>query len=307
MGRILLVLFVAIFLNLAAIGQDSGGGYQELVRLYQEFQKFRRPAMIDGVPDYSPGAMQAKKEGLESFRKRLSEIPYEDWTVAQKVDYLLVRAKLNELDFQLRITRPWERDPGTYVDMIARIPYTETPISAESKENVQNRLRSVPKILERAKLNLTSVARALAEITLRRLEMSDGVNQGEPRRDVPPDGVIGWYEDFIECLAEHNPGLLPDAKQALSSVVGFRDWLKTNKSRMTAPVSIGLDNYNWYLKNVRLMPYTVEDILKIAEVEYYRTWAFLRITQHTNKLIPELEPAKTEGSGDIDPFVYRQT
>jgi hypothetical protein len=292
-GRLLWVFFAGIVLNIGAFGQDSSDGHTALLNLYQEFQKFRRVEAIDGVPDYSPGAIQARKKGLESFRQRLSAISYKDWTVSQKIDYLLVRAKLNELDFQLRVARPWERDPGTYVDMVYRIPFADTPIVEKSKKNLQSRLKAVPKILERAKVNLTSVASALADITIRRLERSDGVNQGEPRRDVPPEGVIGWYKEFIQRLSEHNPELLSDAKKALSSVEDFRDWLKTNKSRMTAPVSIGLDNYNWYLKNVRLMPYTVEDVLKIAEVEYARTWAFLRIEQHRNRALPELEPAKT--------------
>jgi hypothetical protein len=293
MWRILFVLFLGVILNVSTYGQNTNDGHEALVKLYQEFQNFRRPAVMDGVPNYSPAAIQAKEKGLETFRKHLSEISYEDWTVAQKIDFLLVRAKLNELDFQLRVTRPWARDPGSYVDMVARIPFADTPLTENSKGNLQNRLKTVPKILEQAKVNLTAVAKALAEITIRRLEQSDGVNQGEPRRDVPPEGVIGWYKDLISRLNQHHPELLADAKRALSSVESFRDWLKTNKSQMTAPVSIGLDNYNWYLKNVRLMPYTVEDVLKIADVEYYRTWAFLRIEQHRNRNLPELEPAKT--------------
>jgi len=293
MWRILFILCLGVFLNVSAQEQNINDGHQALVKLYQEFQKFRRAGVIDGVPDYSPAAIQAKEKGLESFRKRLSAISHEDWTVAQKIDYLLVRAKFNELDFQLRVTRPWERDPGTYVDMVSRIPFADTPLSEQSKGNLLTWMNAVPKILDQAKVNLTSVAKALADITIRRLERSDGVNQGEPRRNVPPEGVIGWYKEFVQRLSKHHPELLADANQALSSVEDFRDWLKTNKDQMTAPVSIGLDNYNWYLKNVRLMPYTVEDVLKIAEVEYSRTWAFLRIEQHRNRNLPELEPAKT--------------
>jgi hypothetical protein len=293
MLRALFVLFAGVFLNIASMGLDSNDGHQALVELYQKFQKFRRPEIIDGVPDYSPAAIQAKKKGLTTFQKRQSEISHEDWTITQKIDYLLVRAKLNELDFQLRVTRPWARDPGTYVDMIARIPYADTPLPEESIDNLRNRLKSVPKILDQAKVNLTAVAKALVDITIRRLERSDGVNQGEPRRDVPPEGVIGWYKDLISRLEQHHPELVPDANRALLSVENFCDWLKTNKTRMTAPVSIGLDNYNWYLKNVRLMPYTVEDVLKIAEVELYRTLTFLRIEQHRNRHLPEIEPAST--------------
>ncbi|UCE40193.1 MAG: DUF885 family protein [Candidatus Aminicenantes bacterium] len=296
--RVLFILCLGFFLNVAAFEQNSNEGYQQLIKLYQEFNKFRRPGGIDGVPDYSQSAIQGKEKGLDSFRKRLSEIPHKDWTVSRKIDYLLVKAKLNELDFQLRVTRPWARDPGTYVDIIAKAPYANTPLDDSTRKNLLNHLKAVPKILEQAKVNLTSVAKTLADITIRRLERSDGVNQGEPRRDVPPEGVIGWYKDLISRLKQHHPELLADADQALISVKNFRDWLKTNKPRMTASVSIGLDNYNWYLKNVRLMPYTVEDILGIAEVELYRTLTFLRIEQHRNRHLPGLEPASTAEEHD---------
>jgi hypothetical protein len=292
-GCVFFVLYASLFLSMAAFGQNVDDSYQELLKLYQEFNKFRRPEVMDGVPDYSPAAVRAKEKGLASLRNRLNEIPYEDWSVEQKIDYLLVRAKLNELDFQLRVIRPWERDPGTYVDMIARIPYTATPVVGGSEETLKNRLKTVPRILEQARVNLTGVSKTLADITIRRLERSDGVNQGEPRRDVPPEGVIGWYKDFLGRLEKHHPELMADANLALSSVENYRDWLVANRSLMTAPVSIGLDNYNWYLKNVRLMPYTVEDVLKIADVELYRTLTFLKIEQHRNRHLPEVEPART--------------
>jgi hypothetical protein len=291
--RVLFVLYAVVFLNIGAFGQSSSDGHEKLAKLYQEFEKFRRPKVIEGVLDYSQAAIQTKKKGLASFRDRLSNISHEDWTISQKIDYLLVRAKFNELDFQLRVTRPWERDPGTYVDLVSRIPYVNTPLTDRAKINILDRLQAVPRILEQAKVNLTSVAKTLAGITIRRLGRSDGVNQGEPRREVPPEGVIGWYKDLISRLERHHPDLLDDAEKALLSVENFCDWLKTNKPRMTASVSIGLDNYNWYLKNVRLMPYTVQDILKIAEVELYRTLTFLRIERHRNRLLPELEPAST--------------
>jgi hypothetical protein len=290
---ILFAFYGGVFFSISAQGRTSDECHSALVEMYQEFLEFRRPVVIDGVPDFSPAAIEARKKGLVVFRERLAGISTENWPVAPKIDYLLVRAKLDDLDFQLRITRPWERDPGTYVDMIARIPYAETPISEGSIEKLQSRLKTVPRILEQAEVNLTAAASALADIAIRRLERSDGVNQGEPRRDVPPEGVIGWYKEFIRRLSTHHPELVSDARKALSAVENFLDWLKTSRDRMTAPVSIGLENYNWYLKNVRLMPYTVEDVLKIAEVEYYRTLAFLRIEQHKNRRLPVLEPAST--------------
>lgn len=290
---VFLSVCLSIFVYIPATDQKPKTSYQTLLDLHEEFSKFRRPVIVDGIPDYSRAATKSKEKGLKAFRHRLEEINPEDWTISQKIDYLLMQAKFNELDFQLRVTRPWNRDPSTYVDRVARIPYADTPLSKEAQARLAERLKTVPKILELGKKNLTGVPRVLAEIAIRSLENSDGVNQGEPRRKVPPEGTIGWYEDLIGRLSTHHPVLLPDAEQALSSVKNYRDWLKENKSRMTAPGFIGLDHYDWYLKNVRMMPYTVEDIVRIAEVELYRTLAFLNIELHKNLKLPPLEPATT--------------
>jgi hypothetical protein len=288
------IFFFCLCVCSPAAQQNPTEGYQALLDLNTEFSKFRRPQLKDGIADYSSAALQAKSEGLLAFRKRLAEINPEEWTISEKIDYLLMRSKINELDFQLRVTRPWERDPSTYVDMIARIPHTETPLQDDALIRLKDRLNSVSKILDSGKANLTGVPRVLAEIVIRSLEKSDGVNQGEPRRKVPPEGTIGWFEDLIERLSNDHPELLPEAKQALFSVQEYRDWLKENLGRMTAPVHIGLDNYNWYLKNVRLMPYTVEDVVRISEVELYRTLTFLNIELFKNRNLPALEPATTE-------------
>ena len=299
MKRTFLFSFFVVFLSIFVYGsvlaaQSQSKGYQALLNLHKEFSEFRRPQMVDGIPDYSRSEMKSKEEGLKTFRVRLEEIDPEDWMISEKIDYLLMKSKLNELDFQLRVTKPWERDPSMYVDMISRIPYVDTPLQKEAQTRLADRLKTVDRILEQGKSNLIDVPRVLAEIAIRSLEKSDGVNQGEPRRKVPPEGTIGWYEDLIKRLSEFHPELQGDAEKALASVKNYRDWLKKNISRMTAPAYLGLNHYNWYLKNVRLMPYTVEDVIRIAEVELYRTLAFLNIELHKNRKLPPLEPATTE-------------
>ena len=105
---------------------------QSLVDLHQEFLEFRQPPIFDGFPDYREEVIKKQKQGLSDFHKRLSAIDPKGWSIPQKVDYLLVRAEFDKLDFRLRVTCPWERDPGLYVDMIARIPFRDLPLEKES-------------------------------------------------------------------------------------------------------------------------------------------------------------------------------
>jgi hypothetical protein len=63
---------------------------------------------------------------------------------------------------------------------------------------------------------------------------------------------------------------------------------------MTEPAHVGLENYMWHVKNVRLMPYSLEEIKIIAEVEWDRTLTFLKIEEHKNRNVPQIEPATSE-------------
>jgi len=130
-------------------------------------------------------------------------------------------------------------------------------------------------------------------MAIRQLEMSDGVNQGEPRRPTPPAGVIGWYRDLLDRLPKHHPELVADARTALKAAEGFRDWLKKSQPQMKEPAFVGLDNYNWYLRNVRLMPYDADDVRLLGKREEDRARTFLEIEEHRNRALPPMEPVKT--------------
>ena len=47
------------------------------------------------------------------------------WPIAQQVDYQLVRAEMNGLDFDLRVLKPWARDPAFYHSL--RTEQSDTP------------------------------------------------------------------------------------------------------------------------------------------------------------------------------------
>lgn len=264
-----------------------------LVALQEEILQARRPRVVDGVPDHSPAAVEARRESLAALEIRLEAIDPTGWPVSDRIDRLLVRAQLNAGDFEHRVVRPWARDPGLWVDLVRRTPYAEAPADADAAAALRHRLLTVPRILEEARARLTEAATELADMAVRQLSLSDGVNQGEPRRAVPPAGVIGWYEDLLQRLESDAPDLVPEARAARDAVVGFRDWLEAGRASMDETAWIGLQDYDWYLRNVLLMPYDHEDLRTLAERELARARTFLAIERHRNRGLPEIEPARS--------------
>jgi hypothetical protein len=293
-GR-LLTIGLVMACAIPVVGErQSAGDYRQLVRIHEEFIRARQLPSLDDLPDYRPEGIAAREKTGHALRARLNHIDPRSWPVSQRVDYLLVRAALDGLNFDHRVVRPWARDPGAYVDPIARIPYAALPLPGDRLTRLGAQLEAVPGFLSRAAELLTTPAGELAEIAIRQLEQSDGINQGEPRRAEPPPGVIGWYADLLERLPAHHPELVPAAQHAHAAVVGFRDTLKQRRPSMTEPAWIGLENYDWYLRHVRLMPFTSSDVRELGRREEARARTFLAIEQHRNRDLPPMSVAHSE-------------
>src|SRR5688572_8349460 len=101
-----MMIALLVYLGVAGVtaAQQPGAGarYQDLVVLFREWREFQKPKIVDGVPDYSPAAMAAQRQRLPEFQRRLQAIDPKGWPVAQQVDFQLVRAEMNGLDFDHR-------------------------------------------------------------------------------------------------------------------------------------------------------------------------------------------------------------
>ena len=59
-------------------------------------------------------AMKAKAAELPGYQQRLHQLDTRGWAPRQQVDYRLIEAEMNGLDFDLRVRQPWARDPSFY-------------------------------------------------------------------------------------------------------------------------------------------------------------------------------------------------
>jgi hypothetical protein len=269
----------------AEIKAKGGDNYSDLVTLFKEFRELQKPKMINGIPDYSVKAMEKQRKQLNNFQRRLKAIDKSTWSVSQKVDCLLVQAEMNGLDFYQRVLKPWARDPGFYLQTqggagptrygVLRI--RKLPIPKENIKEVKMKLKALPEILKRAKVNLTEGAGDLALCALHYM-----------------DDEISLYRRIAAAMKKHHPHLLSDANRALVAVKDYGRWLKEKRNKMTAPAGVGKENYNWWLKNVQLLPYTWEECLNIVMHEDYRMITTLELERNRNQHLPELKPVEEQ-------------
>jgi uncharacterized protein (DUF885 family) len=272
--------------------------YEGLVSLFSEWRAFQKPKLEDGVPDYTARAMAAQRAELGSFQRRLAAIDPAAWPISEQVDYHVVRAEMNGLDFDHRVLKPWANNPGFYVTVFSEESdqparegpfaygavelWTHTfPLSAQSAAQIDSGIRAIPTLLAQAKTNL--------------------VGHG---RDIWNYGLKSVKQQKAELAAlaarlERAPGKLKaDVQKAIEATDAFAAWLESQAPSKTGPSGIGVDNYNWYLKNVQLAPYTWQEEVTTMERELARSHAHLAMEELRNAKLPPQVPIASAAEHD---------
>ena len=176
-------VFLASLVLACCSGAFAENSYKTLIKMNEEILELAKPEQNDGVPDLSRRAVVKQRAQLEVSRERLLDIDTSSWPVPQRVDYLLVWSKMNDIVFRHRVMQPWSRDPLTYLYQCRAIPHAEAPSAPERRAALSRELKAVPKMVQNAIENLTQPAGELARLAIFLLDHFDGVGQGEPYRD----------------------------------------------------------------------------------------------------------------------------
>jgi uncharacterized protein (DUF885 family) len=273
---------------------QSSSTHEDLVRLFHEWRVFQKPAIADGVPDYTPAAMEKQRRALPGWQKRLAAIDTKGWPIKDRVDWELVRAEMNGLDFDHRVLTPWSRNPCFYSVIVPEESDTPTkegpafagalftwryqvPLSSADAATFRTTLRAIPRLLEQAKANLTGDARDLwlAAVHAQRQQAAE-------------------LDALAARLAPHHPDLAEDAKKAKASVDAFRGWIESRLPEKKAASGVGVESYDWYMKNVWLVPYGWRDEVDLLKREHGRSLSSLALERNRNRALPELAPIGSE-------------
>ena len=284
--RIIYLLLCVLTISCNSKNDISLGNndYKALVELFQDFRTIQDIPISNGVPDYTPKAIAHQKSSLDKLQRRLGLIDTTGWPIPDRVEYHLVKAEMHGLEFYHKVLKPWSRDPGFYLQTqdgagptrVAYFNFDEFPIPQEVLTEAKIKLIALPKVLDQAKKNLTDGADDLAYCALHYLPYE-----------------IMLYERIYKEIKQYHPDLESIAAKALGAVKQYDTWLKKNKSKMTAPAGVGKDNYNWWMKNVQLIPYTWDELYDIIMREDDRLLTTVALERNRNRDLPELKPVSS--------------
>jgi len=292
------LLASAILMLGAPMTHAASTSYDDLVRLFDEWRAFERPPLVDGTPDYTAPTLARKQAALAGWQARLAAIDPGGWPVEQRIDHELVRAQMNGLEFDLRWLQPWARDPAFYQSVWTEQSDTPAhegpfhhalvevwtyafPLSDADQRKLAAGLRTIPPLLEQARGNLTGNARDLW--------ITGAGTMRQQRRDL--DALAGRTKGGSRDLAR----AIEEAARATDVFVA---WLDEQAPRKTGPSGIGKEAYEWSLRNVHLVPLTWDDEVMLLKRELARAHAALRLEEHRNRKLPQLEAAASPAQYD---------
>ena len=225
--------------------------------------------------------MAAQHRELARWQSRLAAFDTTGWSIADQVDYQIIRAEMNGLDFDHRVLKPWVNNPAFYVTVFSREsdqPAREGPIadgtldywqfafplSSGDAATVEAGLENVPAFLAQARVNLTGNGKDLWTYGAAAVRDQSG--------DLAK----------LASLTAATPTVKAASARAQAATDSFATWIDGQLATKTGPSGVGVDNYNWYLKNVQLVPYTWRDEVTLMERELDRSSGFLLLEEARN-------------------------
>ena len=290
--RILITLSIVVC-SFSSSGY-ANGNYDQLVNLYNKWREFEKPPFHRGAPDYRKITFQKRNVEFDRIVNSLNQIDYTGWPVEKKVDWYILFAELNGYDFNNRVLKPWARDPAFYKTIWtyqSDVPAHEGPthhattelwtynfpLSKKQQRRLIADLQIIAPLNEQAKINLVGNARELWIAGIRDIKQQSA-NLDRIGQLVGTD-INGEFKQTLQ--------------NAKKSTLNFVTWLEKESESKNGSSGIGKDNYNWYLKNVHLVPLTWDDEVSLLKRELDRAWSSLKLEEHRNRNLPKLTAATT--------------
>src|SRR5204863_7939585 len=184
------------------------------------------------------------------------------WPKDDRIDAILFRAELENLDFQDRVWKFERNNPQGYVGEcvsgIFSLLKKEYDTPRKRALSATARLKAMPAMLKQGLTNLQNPVKLYAQLAIQSARAIDPLlNKSLMALDA---GLAPNEQD--EFVKERDT--------ALAAVHGFADELEKRLPKMVDFAPMGEANYNYYLKHVLLLPLSAAEVEMIGRAELAR-------------------------------------
>ena len=220
-------------------------------------------AYDDRLTDFSPKAIAARSAYVRDLLDRVRSTDISSWSKDDKIDAILFRAQLEGPAFSDRVRKPTATDALTYTsqasDAIFSLIKKEYDTPRNRALSATRRLNQIPAMLEQSKQNLTLPVRLYARWAI------------DSARNIDPlytDSMMSALDHGL-TPAEHD-ALVKSRDKAIAAMHAYADWLEKELPSMTEWKPLGLENYEYMLHHILLLPMSAHDVAHLGDVELAR-------------------------------------
>jgi uncharacterized protein (DUF885 family) len=214
------------------------------------------------LTDYSLSGLLARRLQVKELLSKVNAMQTSGWSKDDYIDWLLFRSQLESVAFFNRVMNFEETDPQTYVNECSSAVFSLLKKEYDTKRNralaATSRLKRMPFVMDQAKINLTRPVRLYAQLAIESARSIDGLFK---------DSLMTLAVDLTPSERDE---LVKSRDAALVSIHEFADWLEKRLTGMVAFKPMGVENYNYLLRNIYLLPLDADQVEMLGQAELGR-------------------------------------
>jgi uncharacterized protein (DUF885 family) len=216
----------------------------------------------DRLTDYSPAKIAERAQHVHSLLEKVRAMKTDNWPKNDRIDWILFRAQLENVEFGDRVLKFERTNPQVYVrectDAVFSLLKKEYDTPRKRALAATARLKQTPALLKQGLNNLQDPVKLYAQLAIQSARSIDPLlNKSLMALDV---GLApNEHDDLIKAR---------DA--ALTAVHSYADELEKRLPKMVDFAPMGEANYNYYLKRVLLLPLDATQVEMIGRAELAR-------------------------------------
>jgi len=224
----------------------------------------------DRLTDYSPPKIAERAGHVHSLLEKVRAMKTDAWSKDERIDSILFRAQLENVDFGNRILKFERTNPQVYVaectNAIFSLLKKEYDTPRKRALAATARLKQMPALLKQGLSNLQNPVKLYAQLAIQSARSIDPLlNDSLMALDVDPSTGLR-----TSLAPNEHEALIKARDAALAALHSYADELEERLPKMVDFAPMGEANYNYYLKHVLLLPLNGAEVEMIGRVELAR-------------------------------------
>ena len=214
------------------------------------------------LTDYSGAKVAERAQHIRKLLEQVRAMATANWSKEDRIDWMVFRAQLEAPDFNNRILQSEMTDPQLYVSECSNGIFSLLKKEYDTPRNraiaATARLKQMPAMLAQGERNLQKPVKLFAQLAIASARAIDPLFN---------ESLMTLARD----LASNERDELVKARDtALAAIHAFADRLEKRLSSMVAFAPMGAANYNYYLKNILLLPMDAQQVEMLGRAELAR-------------------------------------